>query len=109
MDNENQGLSKGYKMKTGTINSPYQYRRSHKLPKALKIIKPFNKDVSHIDANGFKHSKLYAKSDTGLSLVFTTIDSLDEAEVFIKRLFSEGLIAQAERTSGFDRHYLQFG
>lgn len=38
-----------------------------------------------------------------------TADNSEVAEKFIKRLFSEHLIAQAEKTSEDSRNYMQYG
>lgn len=37
------------------------------------------------------------------------MDSENVADKFVKRLFSEGLIAQAERTTNFERSYMSLG
>lgn len=42
-------------------------------------------------------------------MINVTMDSENVADKFVKRLFSEGLIAQAERTTNFERSYMSLG
>lgn len=41
--------------------------------------------------------------------MYVTLDNEYEADKLVKRLFSEGMIAQAERTSNFERTYMSLG
>lgn len=72
-------------------------------------MKPFSTAPRHLDPDEYQKSKLAAPSESGVSLVYVTMDSEYLADKFVKRLFSEGLIAQAERTSGFERSYMSLG
>lgn len=94
--------------RTGTVNAPFDQIKN-KLHRSMIPNKPHDGTPRHIDADEFQKSKLGAPSDSGISLVSVTIDSEYIADKLVKRLFSEGLIAQAERTSGFERSYISMG
>jgi len=51
---------------------------------------------THKSRSEYKKSKLYKPSKTGISMVYFTVDNVENAKRFSKKLFSKGLIAQAE-------------
>ena len=58
----------------------------------------------------YEHKKALLMSDspTGISLVHLTVDSEEHSRRLVKRLFSKGLIAQADmQDGGFSRHYVR--
>ena len=64
----------------------------------------------HKERAEYKPNKLYKQSKSGISLVYMTIDNHENAKRFSKKLFSKGLIAQAElESSSMERSYLMFG
>jgi len=73
--------------KTGTTNAPFDQIKK-KLPKANVPNKPFSTAPRHMDADDYQKSKLAAPSESGISLVYVTLDSEYIADKFVKRLFS---------------------
>lgn len=64
----------------------------------------------HQNPSDFAPSKGGQKSATGVSIVYLTIDTLDQTEHFLKKVFHEGLCSKAQYLDGgFDRAYLKFG
>ena len=106
---QGQGRTGGIESKTGSSNAAMP-QSSHKLPNSYEKIGPSN-TPHHFTKGEFSKAKpLEHKSPSGASLVYVTIDNEEHARRFVKRLFSKGLIAQAELANGgFERSYLMFG
>ena len=82
----------------------------HKLPDSYEKMGPTNTPHHYSKGEFAKAAPLPQKSPSGASLVYVTIDNEEHARRFVKRLFSKGLIAQAELANGgFERSYLMFG
>jgi len=65
---------------------------------------------SHLEADKFPSSKAGKKSETGLSIVTLTGDTLENTELFMRKVFHEGLCTRAQMIQGgFERAYLKFG
>jgi hypothetical protein len=63
-----------------------------------------------LDVDKFPESKSGVKSGTGLSMVTLTVDTLENTESFMKKVFHEGLCSKAQIIDGgFERSYLKFG
>jgi uncharacterized protein involved in tolerance to divalent cations len=64
----------------------------------------------HLDPINFEASKAGQKSGTGLSIVTLTVDTLENTELFLRRVFHEGLCSRAQIIDGgFERSYLKLG
>jgi uncharacterized protein involved in tolerance to divalent cations len=64
----------------------------------------------HLNGPEFKKADTNTKSDSGISLVYLTVDSEEHATRFIKDLFKNGLIAAVQlQEGGFMRSFLKFG
>ena len=64
-----------------------------------------------VNVNGpVKVTKPYQGSKSGASLVYVTVEDSDSAQRLIKKMFSKGLVAQAEfNDNDHQRQFLQFG
>ena len=64
----------------------------------------------HLNPDKFPDSKPGPKSGTGLSIVTLTVDTLENTELFMRKVFHEGLCSRGQIIDGgFERGYLKFG
>lgn len=81
----------------------------HVLPKAWDKFGPTNVP-KHLQKGDFQAATSPDGSASGVVLVYLTVDDDEHATRFVKALFNQGLIAQANQYEGnFERTYLKLG
>ena len=69
-----------------------------------------SKKHKHVGMYDHKKALVMSDSPTGINLVHLNVDTEEHSRRLVKRLFSKGLIAQAEmQDGGFTRHYIRSG
>jgi len=82
---------------------------AHDLPHHDEFVGPRN-TPKHVGMYEHKKALVMSDSPTGIDLVHLTVDTEEHSKRLVKRLFSKGLIAQADlQDGGFSRHYVRAG